>query len=239
MKTSSLIFLLVALSLSLSCSVAEAARTIADKSLRVIDSVDPVFPREQLQRTNKGECRIAISVGADGKLQDTLIVGYTKRAFAEAAIDALKLWTFEPAQYQGAPVAVVSEIEFSFEATGVIISMSPMDNIDALLSRWDRQQYEYRVRELKELDRIPPPVKVVKPVYPKELAAAGARGDVIIGFFIDETGRIRMPAVKRADDMRLADLATEGLSQWKFEPPTMQERPVLVHVVQVFRFQAP
>jgi TonB family protein len=61
-------------------------------------------------------------------------------------------------------------------------------------------------------------------------------GTVIVDFFIDENGKLRMPAIQRADHDELASLAVAAMLQWKFEPPTRQGVPVLVRAKQVFHF---
>jgi TonB family protein len=210
---------------------------LIEKTVTVHQTAVPIFPNNLLAITNRGETRIVLSIDAEGKLDDYLVVGYTKREFADAALVAIKQWKFEPAISNGQPVPVVSEVNIMYEATGVVVSLNASEAIAAMLYWWERSnRFEYHPVAMKDIDRIPIPQNVVAPIYPRELANKGVKGDVSIVFYINEEGVVRMPAVSEAADMRLADLAMQALLSWKFEPPTRRGRPVLVRAVQTFKF---
>jgi TonB family protein len=100
--------------------------------------------------------------------------------------------------------------------------------------------YRYHACALRELDRIPTPKKIVKPIYPVEMAKSGHHGRVVVDFYIDESGRVRMPAVSletTRNDEELATAAVTAVSQWEFEPPVSHGRPALVAIQQEFNFQ--
>jgi hypothetical protein len=58
----------------------------------------------------------------------------------------------------------------------------------------------------------------------------GERRRVLLDFFIDETGRPRMPVVVQASDTLFAAAAVDALDQWRFTAPTRRRQPVAVHV---------
>jgi len=80
---------------------------------------------------------------------------------------------------------------------------------------------------------------VVKPILPGGALSAGQERVVTVDFYIDEEGKVRVPAVDRdvAED-RLAAAAVSAVEQWRFEPPLRKGHPVLVQVQQDFRFVA-
>lgn len=57
-------------------------------------------------------------------------------------------------------------------------------------------------------------------------------------FYVDETERVRMPAVAPETYPCLSFIATEAIRGWKFEPPTRDGWPVLAAAVQDFDFGA-
>jgi len=237
MKTS--FILLLALGLVASAGPAQTLMPSADRqSVKIIETVTPVFPFElpELGYMN-GEARIAIAVDETGKLTDWLIVGYTHRRFAEESVNAIKQWEFEPARVRGKPVSVQIELAISFETSGVVISTS---DISLAMQRYANRLFKnrdaYEPCTMKELDRIPTPRNAVSPAYGEDLAKKGVKGTVVVDFFIDETGTLRMPAIQRADFDELASLAIGAMQQWKFEPPTRRGVPVLVRAKQVFHF---
>jgi TonB family protein len=207
------------------------------QSAKIIQTVEPVFPESLLTRyRNGGEVRVAISVDAHGKLGEWLVISYTDREFADAAVAALKEWEFEPARMMGEPVPVHIELTFNFEVKGVVVTLTLAETTDLLLSSVLGRQLAYAPCTLRELDRIPVPLNTVTPVYPKELGERGVQGVVTVEFFIDELGAVRMPFVVGRPPIALADLAVDAVRLWKFEPPTRKSQPVLVHVRQVFTF---
>ena len=208
------------------------------QSLKINQTVEPVFPY-QLQQLSvtSGDARIVINVDGTGKLDEYLVIGYTMPEFADVVVRAVKQWKFEPAKLRGEPVGATVELDFNFESQGtLVVSQTSIDNLQARLLQLMAGAYVFRPCSLKELDRIPTPIFTVSPIYPRELADKGVKGRVVITFYIDETGMVRMPAGSVDDDSRLISLAIAALRQWRFEPPTRSGKPVLVAAVQTFNF---
>jgi TonB family protein len=209
------------------------------QSIRIIQTVDPIFP-ESLVATHRhgGQAIIFVSIDHHGRLADWLPLRYTDPLFAEAAVAALKLWQFEPARLRGEPVPVSIELSFIFEVKGVVVSVSPTETFAAHFNDLTGGS-RYAPCTLRELDRIPVPLKTVSPIYPEPLAARGVTGEVAVNFYIDERGAVRMPYVTAHPHQTLANLAVDAVRQWQFEPPTRRGLPVLVQVRQVFKFTPP
>jgi TonB family protein len=82
-------------------------------------------------------------------------------------------------------------------------------------------------------------VHVVTPSIPDGVLAPGETRVVTVEFYIDQEGKVRVPAVAREDaDDRLATVAVAAVEQWRFEPPMRDKQPVLVLAQQDFRFVA-
>jgi TonB family protein len=207
-----------------------------DRSLVVHKTVDPLFPLSQIDKQRTGYVRIVISVSREGVLNDYMVVAYSRKAFAKSVEDVIRKWTFEPAMLNGQPVSVISELNIEFEATGIVVNSDFFDIVNNFLTPWRNERMEYQPATLRDIDKIPEPIKVVPPVYGPSYRNAGIKGDVTIGFYINEEGKVCMPSIIKADHMVLADLAMEALSQWKFSPPTMRGDPVLVKATQTFKF---
>jgi periplasmic protein TonB len=208
------------------------------QSTKIFQTVEPIFPY-QLQQLSvtSGEARVVINVDASGKLSEWLVIGYTMPEFADVAVKALKQWRFEPARLRGEPVGTTVELVFHYESQGtLVVSQTATDNVTARLLQLMAGSYVYKPCSLRDLDKIPTPIYTVSPAYPHELADKGVKGKVVIGFYIDETGAVRMPSGSVQDDDRLSGLALAALRQWKFEPPTRGGKPVLVAAQQTFNF---
>lgn len=222
------------------CGLAQPASPLPPiQSAKIVQTVDPIFP-EALLGTYRhgGEVTVLASIREDGQLADWLPTRYTDPLFAQAAVTALKQWKFEPARDRGEPVPVTVELRFLFEVRGVVVSVSAAELLEATFNELAGGR-AYAPCTLRELDRIPVPLRTVNPTYPAQLASRGVVGEVAIYFYIDEHGAVRMPYVRQHDQPLLAKLAADAVRQWKFEPPTRRGRPTLVHVRQLFRFSAP
>jgi TonB family protein len=181
---------------------------------------------------------VAINVDQDGRLMDCLVTGYSRKEFADTAVAALKAWRFDPSRVNGVPWASVQEVHFDFSRTGVVVSLSGFDLLTNQFDEIAKGRFVYRTRTLRELDRIPTPVHVVSPVSPG-LSPGEKKRTVVVEFYIDEEGRVRLPSVSRADaGTSYAACALDAVKQWRFESPLYRGRPTLALVRQEFNFVA-
>ena len=207
------------------------------QSIKIHQTVTPRFPEDEMLRgVTMGRARIALSIDHTGSLKEWLVVGYTKPAFAAAAVAAVRQWTFEPMRVRGEAVSARCELNFDFQATGVIVSLDATSTvsryIDAVFSpegRW--------ACALEELDRVPARLVATPPGYSQSLGDRGIKGRALIEFFIGEDGTVRLPTVITADHEELGVLAAAAVRTWKFEPPLRHGRPVLARARQVFNFE--
>ena len=206
-------------------------------SLNIIQTDPAVFPLSLLYSTvTTGEAKIAIDVDENGKLTDYLVTGYSRKEFADSAVQALRHWQYEPPLFRGQPWASVQELQFDYTRTGAVVSLTGFDVTNARIDELRKGSYVYRILTLRELDRIPTPIQVVAPLSP----AAGPnekKHTVTVDFYIDEEGHVRLPCVKReeAGDVYAA-CALDAVKQWRFEPPLHKGRPVAVLARQQFDF---
>ncbi len=214
------------------------AEAPSDRPLQVIQTTEPRFPVTTDTITlSSGEARVLINVNAEGKLVDWLVLSYTQPAFAQVAVQAVRDWRYEPAIKDGQPVGVRMALEFTFRAEGKVISTLPVQMYDNFVSSLFGPLTHREVCRAGELDH---PLQIVRSVRPKYAGAAWKdgppAGHVLLDFFVDGTGRPRMPIVIRATDPRFAAAATAALEQWRFSPPLRGGQPVAVQVQQEFDF---
>lgn len=195
-----------------------------------------VYPSKMLgDAVYSGEARAVISVDENGRLTDCLITGFTQEAFAETALAAIKRWRYEPAKVNGRLRASRADLLFEFRDKGVIVQTFPGALLRHAYRRNLEEHFVYKPCLLRDLDRIPTPVHVISPVA----IPVDTTRSVTVEFYIDEEGRVRMPAVDRAAaDDPLAGAAVAAVEQWRFEPPLRKGRPVLVYAQQEFSFHA-
>ncbi|HVU18085.1 MAG TPA: energy transducer TonB [Candidatus Didemnitutus sp.] len=196
-----------------------------------------VFPPDLLTMgVSEGEVQVVLSVDAEGKLTDLLVVSYTNPAFAEAVEKVLPTWTYDPARLHGRAQAgrVDIDIKFSSEVNIFVVNLG--------WHYWENvtggHRFVYKTYKLSDLDRIPTPAHVVRPGLPNGAAPSSDR-TVTVEFFIDEYGRVRVPTVDRTEASdSYAAAAIAAVEQWKFEPPVRHGKPVLVLLQEDFTFRA-
>lgn len=208
-----------------------------DVGLNIIQTKSVVFPGGLLlQGIHSGKVRLVVSVDAEGRLVDYLVVAYTNEGFVHSVVTAVKAWTYEPAMVRGRPRASRVELSFDFKSD---LNATVQNNSDNFIQDIFGMRYEFQPSLLKDLDNIPTPVQVVSPSIPDGVMKSGEERFVTVEFYIDQEGKVRVPSVSRelADD-RLAAVAVAAVEQWRFEPPLRRKQPVLVLAQQVFRFMA-
>lgn len=205
-------------------------------ALKVAKEVRPVYPLRLLSEgVARGEVITAICVDESGNVADLLLVRYTHREFADVVEPALREWKFQPLLVNGKAVRAIAEVHFRFETDGVLVIHRAIGTPPDVPQRFSGQ-YAFEPCTPGELDRNLLPKRMVKPFYPKELSDKRITGEVFVEFYIDETGRTRLPVATWSHHDMLSAIAANAVEQWQFEPPTRQGRPVIVRAKQKFTF---
>lgn len=223
-----------ALALALAVSPARAA-SLDYARPRLLDLGGLAYPEKaKAHGFYSGEVRLMVEIDGAGRVVDALPVAATDGAFVEEVQRRLADFRFEPARLtgDGRPVPVRTLLELNFRASGVVVTQTAEENTQARIVDISGPPTLPRVCSPGELDRALRPRRTVAP-------AAAPAGSVTVDFYIDESGRVRLPAVESSSDPAQAEAALAALAQWEFEPPTRGGRPVLVHALQAFRFRPP
>lgn len=209
----------------------------AFQSIAVEITEEPQLPAGlRLNGLIDGRVEVAIDVAPDGRLADWLVISASHRELIKPCVEALQVWRYTPARYEGQPVLAQLRLMIQLSQTGIVVSRSALDTVSTMMERIGGRPLDYQYCPASEIDRLPVPVTTVAPRYAVEAEKEGVRGRVKVYFFIDEKGDVRMPAVPADTHPYLSTVAIEALKGWKFEPPTRHGRPVLVAAAQEFSF---
>lgn len=201
----------------------------------------PQFPADLIgEGVTEGYVTFAVSISAEGKLNDSLVLVCTHQSFVPMCREAMRDWKITPARLDGENVPVQMELRFDFKREGVVETSSFNITNHFLFDRFSlaERQVAYRIFRGSELDRPPVRVTTIDPAYAKAAEKQGVRGKVQVYFYIDEKGEVRFPSVMADANPYLCDIAVTALRGWRFEPATSHGQPVMVAATQEFNFGA-
>jgi TonB family protein len=79
----------------------------------LIDAVRPVYPPLAKMARQQGTVKFQATVGKDGTMENLLLISGPP-LLVQAAMDAVKKWTYKPMVLNGAPVEVVTTVDVNF-----------------------------------------------------------------------------------------------------------------------------
>lgn len=79
----------------------------------LIEKVAPVYPPEAKQAGTQGTVRLAVDIGTDGKVERLNAVSGPD-VLVQAAVEAVKQWTYKPVLLNGQPVEVATTVDVNF-----------------------------------------------------------------------------------------------------------------------------
>lgn len=93
------------------------------------------------------------------------------------------------------------------------------------------------IDEFVPVEKLPIPIKQVKPDYPEVARRAGLEGTVWVKILIDKEGNPKKAVVVKSDAEIFNEAAIKAAMEWKFTPAIMNKGPVVVWVAVPFRFK--
>jgi hypothetical protein len=186
-----------------------------------------------------------VVVDADGSLIDYLAIEATHHELLQKAEEKLQKAHFEAARYKGEAIRGKLAVAVSFfdpeqrawksGMTGAPMGGSVSDGVKRRMYERSKDIEVYKESQPAELDQ---PLRLIKsqlclvhpPGQPME------QGRVVVEYFVDRMGNIRMPKVLESDSEYLTKSALLTLEASQFEPPVRNGRPTFVKVRQPFNF---
>ena len=95
----------------------------------------------------------------------------------------------------------------------------------------------YRVKEIYELDHQPKRIKTVLPTYPEIMKLYEKSGFALIEFYLDPGGNVLAPGILSSSNDECGFAALGAITEWKYEKPLMNGKPVFVRAEQPFFFK--
>ena len=84
---------------------------------KLVQQVRPVYPPEAKQAGISGVVRLAVVIGADGKVRNIQVMNGEPQ-LAAAAMEAVRQWVWQPKLLKGEPVEVSTTVDVNFTLSG-------------------------------------------------------------------------------------------------------------------------
>lgn len=217
-----------------------ASSAAQPRDLGLVSYQAPSIPRLDAD----GSAVVAFTIRANGRIQDALTLSATNRVLGNSAREAVTAWRFESDPVLGrgrdaVPSLVLRRqiIEFVFKRGGVVESVSHYDSGKYWFPPDDEAAPTRLVRSAEletPLVRLPTPPSGEAE---KLLDALTESGVVIVSFVVDEEGGVRVPVAERTEDPLFMQAALALVGGWRFEPPTLDGKPVLVEERNTLTFR--
>lgn len=211
-----------------------------EQSVRVMQLerfVLPEFPPFLRQAgVLQGTVVAAIARAPAGKADDVLVLESTDPRFTDATLEAIHEWRFRPLDPKIATAEEsVPVVRFLF-STGSV-SVVPLTASGRTGTRHSiRADTPVELPNFSHLDQTPALLHSPSPEFPTTLRGRVTQGMVVVKYFIDLTGRVRLPVVVFATEPELGTAALTAMKQWRYDPPRIDGKPVIALERHSFSF---
>jgi protein TonB len=181
------------------------------KPPKIVNMVEPVYPEDARKQGIEGTVVLEATADIEGKVQAVKVLKGVD-VLNQAAMDAVKQWTYEPMMINGKPKPVVFTVTVRFSLKDKGLKTGAGEGTG------------------------PKVLKKVEPVYPEEARKKGLEGDVIVEATVDEAGKVKEAKVLRGVD-GLNQAALDAVKQWTYEPVVVDGKPKAVKFTVTIRFK--
>ncbi len=207
--------------------------------MRLERFVLPKFP-PFLRQAGLLQGTVVAAIGHDGlgRANDILILESSDSRFSDAVLDAIREWRFAPPQRTPAAVEDSAPVVRFLFTTGSVSVIPLTPAARGTTRRAVRAESPIELPNFSHLDQAPALLHQPPPKFPVTLRARAMEGSVIVKYFVDTMGKVRLPSVISATDPEFGVAALDAIRQWRYEPPRIDGRPVVALERHSFHFTA-
>ncbi|HET7535586.1 MAG TPA: hypothetical protein VFJ90_03975 [Candidatus Didemnitutus sp.] len=187
----------------------------------------------------KGYATVGLMLDPQGKVVDLIVLGYTRPYFGEALLAEARKLKYSPRRLNG--VAVPAPFIFTHEFRPPVEGMS-LSSFEAVDHRSETVKGGIKLRyqpcRENEVDGGSlEPLRVVVPTMPGNYPDSSKPPKVLVSFYVDEQGRVRLPNVESATTPELALRAIAAVQYWAFKPAKLKGENTLVYTYRSLTFR--
>jgi TonB family protein len=200
---------------------------------RITFKTDPKYPKEARKAKAQGTVLLEVTVEKNGSVNDISIIS-GDLTLADAAVDAVRTWTFQPSMQSGNPVQVRQRLAFTFNPSNKAAELNegfpqPTFAKDELIRREDSAR-EGSVYKVGHGVTAPRAIQTAPPEYSEAARKVRYQGTCVLDLVVNAEGRPEQIKVDRAIGLGLDAKAVDAVSQWKFQPAMKDGVPVAASI---------
>lgn len=187
---------------------------------------------------SSGKAIVGVMLDESGKPTDYLLLAYTQDYFGRDLLRQARELAYDPLIIRGLAVPSRYQLGYRF-----VPDLAVILNGNQAVSAWRIESSDapfiYRPYQESELDQTLELVQLAQPRLPKNFPANDpSQIQVMVSFYVDETGQVRLPNIDDTPSGELVRRAIKAALQWKFRPPTVKGKPVLAYAAREINFAA-
>jgi TonB family protein len=192
------------------------------------------YPKEARKEKIEGTVVLQVTVEPDGRVSN-VSVKLGDITLAEAAVDAVREWRFEPYTKDGQLIRVQQSLEFTFRPDRKIADFNrnlepPMDVPDNGASEVHAQKPDPKIYRVGGGVTAPKAIFSPDPEYDKKARKAKYQGICLLSMIVGTDGLPYGVKVVRALGKGLDEKAVEAVTKWRFQPAMKNDQPVPVQI---------
>jgi len=202
--------------------------------------VPPVYPPDAKRQHVEGSVVLHAIIGKKGAVEKLVVISGSP-LLSDAAIDAVRRWTYKPYLLNGQPVEVDTTITVNFNmgsgpqrlptAPLVLPPPPPLPPPPATPAVWEKTPGVLRLSSGTMAAQL---ISKVDPAFPEDAEP----GTVELGVTVGADGSVEK-ALVLAGPPELRDLSIEAVRQWKYKPYVVDGAPVKVETRVTLNFGEP
>jgi TonB family protein len=200
---------------------------------RLVYRPEAKYPDEAEKEKLEGIVELQATIDVDGKVGELAIISGNV-VLADAAVDAVRGWKFEPYTQKGQAVKVKQKLVFNFTQSKKVAELDlqlPPATLTGPLDPTRRAPFQEQVFAVGHGVSAPKPTYAPDPPYDEKAKKAKYQGTCLLSLIIGADGQAHDIRVIRALGEGLDVKAVETIGTWKFEPGTKDGKPVAVYAV--------
>lgn len=200
---------------------------------RLIFKTNAKYPKEARKRKVEGTVVLEVTVEKNGVLDEISILS-GDLTLADAAVDAVRTWTFQPYTQSGKPVQVRQKLVFSFNLDNKIGELDEKFPQPALASaeliKAENSSSEGPVYKVGHGVTSPRAIQMSEPEYSDAARKVRYQGTCVLSLVVNAEGQPEDVEIERAIGLGLDAKAVDAVKRWKFQPAMKNGVPVAASI---------